>query len=124
MGPAFVGLSVFERTAGACMRFLQVFGRVPLFFYVVHIYLLHTGSRLLFWWSEGEPVLLLRAELSPLGRFGLADIDWQPLPEGFQALSLPAAYGVTAACLVVLYPLCRWFGQVKQHSSSVWLSYL
>ena len=88
LGPGLLMLGLFERSAGRFMRCLQVFGRVPLFFYVLHIYLLHTGSRLWFWLAEGEPVLLLRGELSGLGPAGLANIDFAPLPESLRGMDL------------------------------------
>jgi hypothetical protein len=38
--------------------------------------------------------------------------------------SLPIVYLIWAAVVLALYPLCRWYGGVKQRSKSVWLSYL
>lgn len=124
LGPAFLALAWLDRAPSTSMRFLQVFGRVPLFFYVLHIYLLHCGSRVVFWLLRGEPVLLLQAEMSELHRYGLSDVEFAPLPAGFEALTLPWAYVVTVVAVLVLYPLCRWFAGVKRGSSSRWLSYL
>lgn len=124
LGPAFLALACFERVPGAVTRFLQVFGRVPMFFYILHIYVLHCGSRLLFWITEGEPVLLLRAEMSGLTQAGLTDAPFEPLPDGFVGFDLLMAYVITALTVAMLYPLCRWYGGVKQRSKSVLLSYL
>jgi uncharacterized membrane protein len=63
--------------------------------------------------EEYPPSLLLAAEA------GL-----RPLPEGFVGTDLFTVYLFTAICVAVLYPLCRWFGERKRRSRSVWLSYL
>jgi len=113
LGPALILLGYFERIPGAVTRVLQVFGRVPMFFYILHIYMLHCGSRLVFWLLEGEPVLVLRVEMG-----------MDPVPEGFEGLGLAIVYVITATCVAALYPLCRWYGGVKRRSKSAILSYL
>jgi uncharacterized membrane protein len=70
---------------------LQVFGRTPLFFYVIHVHLLAAASWLLNMHRTG----------------GLA-----------------ATYIATLAALLVLYPLCRWYGGVKQTHPKSLLRYL
>lgn len=122
LGPAMFGLSLFERVPGAIMRVLQVFGRVPLFFYILHIYMVQSGSRLFFWITSGEPVLLLEAELA--GHPALSHVASYPTPEDLQGVGLFSTYLITAICVAVLYPLCRWFGNLKQRKRSIWLSYL
>lgn len=117
-------LGLFERVPGAATRVLQVFGRVPMFFYILHLYILHCGSRLVFWLVEGEPVLVLRAEFSQLRQWGFSDIEFEPLPEGFEGFGLPMVFVITSTCVAILYPLCRWYGGVKRRSKSAWLSYL
>lgn len=124
LGPALILLGYFERIPGAVTRGLQVFGRVPMFFYILHIYMLHCGSRLVFWLVEGEPVLLMQAEMSGLTQAGLIEAPFEPLPEGFEGFGLVVVYVITATCVAVLYPLCRWYGGVKRRRNSVLLSYL
>ena len=41
LGPALMLLGAFEHATGALARILVVFGQVPFFFYVVHLYLIH-----------------------------------------------------------------------------------
>tara|TARA_R110002096_G_scaffold42768_3_gene115109 strand:- start:6170 stop:7378 length:1209 start_codon:yes stop_codon:yes gene_type:complete len=124
LGPALIGLALFERVPGAIMRTLQVFGRVPLFFYVLHLYMVQSGSRLFFWIADGEPWLLLEGEMSGLAQAGLTDAALRPVPAELQGADLFSVYLITAICVAALYPLCRWFGELKRRNRSVWLSYL
>ena len=77
-----------------------VFGRVPLFYYVVHLLLLHAFAVLFC----GLPI-------------GAAK------PEDY-GLELPGVYLVWIVAVVALYLPCRWFAEVKHRRNDVWLSYL
>jgi hypothetical protein len=44
-------------------------------------------------------------------------------PPGY-GYSLVVVYGIALAVIIVLYPACRWFGQLKQRRRDLWLSYL
>ena len=46
-----------------------------------------------------------------------------PLPEGY-GYGLAVVYAVTLAVVAVLYPVCRWFAEVKHRRREAWLSYL
>lgn len=111
LGPAFLLLWLFERVRGPLAEGLLTFGRVPLFFYVLHIYLLH-GAAMLVSVVQGYPV---SASIQTITRPG-------PL-KGF-GFTLPVVYLVWIAALVILYPLCRWFGALKRRRRDWWLSYL
>ena len=66
---------------------LLVFGRTPLFFYLIHVHLLAAGAWMLHMHQTG---------------------------------GLPAAGIAAASVLLVLYPLCRWYGRVKKtHPNSL-----
>ena len=95
LGPALILLAVFEGRRGRSWDFIAVFGRVPFFFYVVHIYLLHALA-----------VIYASAVSAEVG------------------LSLPAIYLMTLFVIVLLYPLCRWFAGRKQESKQWWWSYV
>lgn len=45
------------------------------------------------------------------------------LPQGW-GYGLPVVYAAWAIALVVLYPACKWFGEVKRRRADGWLSYL
>ena len=115
LGPAIIALSLFDRDLGRFSRPFILFGRVPLFFYLLHLPLVH-GLAVLFAWL----------------RHGYAGGVWLGPPWGPEITQLyPPNYGygllgVYAAWLLVillLYPLCRWFGDLKQRRRDAWLSY-
>jgi uncharacterized membrane protein len=109
LGPALVLLAVFESRRGAVAQVLQVFGRVPLFFYVLHIVLAHALAGLAALWAGyGTSVLT--------GFFFDFPREW--------GYGLPVVYGMWLVVLALLYPLCRWFGEIKRRRNDWWLSYL
>jgi uncharacterized membrane protein len=108
LGPAVTLLAVFENVHGRFAQWLTTFGRVPLFFYVTHIYLIH-GLALAF-------ALVTYPHLAPSG-FVSPD-------ETGVALGLPSVYVIWLFVLILLYPLCRWFAQLKQSHAERWWSYL
>ncbi len=112
LGPLMMLLAWLERGTPTVLRPLLVFGRVPLFYYCLHLPLLH-----------GLAVVVAKV------RFGRA--DWLVLnppaagqpPEG-NGFGLPVVYGVWIAAVLVLYPLCKWFAELKARRRDPWLSYL
>ncbi len=113
LGLAITALPLLERWPdGAVKRFFVTFGRVPLFYYVLHLYLIHavalglavvTGFDTAFLFVSAKP--------------GSA------LPPGY-GFGLPGVYLVWAGVVGALYPLCRWFAGAKARSRAWWLSYL
>jgi uncharacterized membrane protein len=103
-GPAliFLGLADRRREPGPIARFLTVFGRVPLFFYVLHIPLIH-----------GLAVLVdyIRFGGSPLLSHPFWELFGHPerVPPNY-GISLGAVYVAWFAFLLLLYPVCRWYG--------------
>jgi uncharacterized membrane protein len=86
---------------------VHTFGRTPLVFYVVHLYLLRYVS---------APIALVR--------FGPSAFKPPPGHAGSPELALPYAYLAWFSALLVLFPLCRWFARVKATRRAWWLSYL
>ena len=109
LGPAIVLLAVLERASGPVARFFLVFGRVPLFYYLLHVYLIHILAMLAGWMSGRDP----RALTGLFATF--------PRDHGW---GLPVVYLVWAYVVVALYPVCRWFAGVKARRRDWWLSYL
>jgi len=103
-------LAAFESARGRWSQVLLTFGRVPLFFYVLHIGLIHVAAGAVgFMMGFGSRILLL------------SDFTTPPSGWGFQ---LPGVYGVWWLILLALYPAWHWFAQVKQRRAAWWLSYL
>jgi hypothetical protein len=116
LGPAILLLAWFERVRLNSINPMLIFGRVPLFFFIVHLYVIH---------ALAFPLALLR--------FGEASFLRNPLPSlGGSANLYPADFGydlwvvylVWVAVLVVLYPVCLWFARVKERRKDWWLGYL
>src|SRR5277367_4066852 len=91
--------------------FLQVYGRVPLFYYVLHLYLIHSAALLLSFHEH----LDWRYFIRPLTPFTYM-AGW--------GLSLPLVYCVWLGVILALYLPCRWFGQLKARRRDWWLSFL
>jgi uncharacterized membrane protein len=97
LGPAIASLAWFERMSGAVSRFFVFFGRVPLFYYLIHLPLIHGASQALAYFQR-----------SPLNN----------------RYDLPVVYLAWLLMVLLLFPLCRWFAQYKQRTRAAWLSYL
>lgn len=103
-----------ERIGGRLGRALHVFGRTPLFTYLLHLYV-----------ARGLAMLLALAEgLSPTIFFD-AFSRRQSLAEAGWGLGLPGVYAVWITVLLILWPLSTWYAGVKaRHRDWKWLNYL
>ena len=112
LGPALLFLAWLERTPrGWLGRGLVTYGRVPLFFYLIQWFVAH-GLGIGLSLAAGKPVSHL---------FGLPGA----VPPGAGAgFGLGVTYAAWAAGLLLTYPLCRWFAEVKRRDDRWWLSYL
>jgi uncharacterized membrane protein len=113
LGPTLILLAIFERWQtrhDMLSRLLIVFGRVPLFFYLLHLYVIH-GLVIVF-------VIAMNQDPYPF----LAAFDAFPSWWGF---NLPTVYLVWIGVTLLLYPVSRWFGAVKaRHKDSWWTPYI
>ncbi len=114
IGPSLLFLAAFEGMKNKATEWVSVFGRVPFLYYVVHLYLIHFISMLLFL-SRGHSL----SEQTP-DIFGIP-FKFMIVGEGY---SLTITYLIWIGVVIVLYPLCKWFSDVKRRKRSVWLSYL
>jgi uncharacterized membrane protein len=110
LGPALLLLTAFEHVRGRFADIIATFGRVPFFYYVAHLYLIHVLALAAAWWSTGNMGWLLSGHLPN-----------KPAGYGY---GLAAIYAVWLLVVVALYPACRWFSGVKQRNQAWWLSYL
>jgi uncharacterized membrane protein len=113
LGPMFLLLGWSERWSGRFVEMIATFGRVPMFYYLLHIPVIHLAAVVVSQIREGRvnPWLFGNHPMAP-----------PPVPEGYM-WSLPLLYLVFAACVVVLYFPCRWFAKVRATRSLPWLSY-
>jgi uncharacterized membrane protein len=114
IGPAILFLAFAENVKNGLSKAITVFGRVPFFYYVLHFYLLHLISALLYL-SRGHSV----AE----GAAGVPGAPFRFVQPG-EGYSLWIVYLVWIGVVVVLYPACRWFSRYKQTHKQWWLSYV
>ena len=111
LGPTLIFLAVAERARGPVTRWLSVYGRVPLFFYVAHIFVGHALAMLIAYAQGGEwrRIQIISApQLIP---------DWY-------GVSLPGVYVAWATVVLLLYYPCRRFAQLKETRRDWWLRYL
>ena len=115
LGPAILALAYLPKLPGSLAKPLLVFGRVPLFYYLLHIYLIHGLAAL---------IATVRYGSAPWLFTGLPNsFPGTELP-GYYGYSLPVMYLVWLTVLIMLYPLCKWFAELKQRRRDGWLSYL
>lgn len=114
IGPALVWLGMV-RAERPIWRPLVVIGRVPMFFYLVHVPLIHAIAVGLSLAQYGDAAWLFTSPYDRPAGFVLP-ADW-----GF---GLPGVYLWTVAVLVALYPACRWYADLKARSRAAVLTYL
>lgn len=113
MGPALWLLSRLPDGVTGLWKSVVMFGRVPLFFYLIHLPLIHGFAVLYALWAYGGADWLTDAP--GWGRM--------PRPETY-GFGLPVVYGIWISILVLVYPVCVWFTRKKRESNAVWLRYL
>jgi uncharacterized membrane protein len=114
LGPMLVALTLLDRAKGRVAEWLQVFGRVPFFYYVLHIPLIHGVAVL---------ISLVRTPDDTSWLFANHPMLPPEVPLGYQ-WPLPLLYLVTALVVVALYFPCRWYARVKSHRPQLWMKYL
>jgi uncharacterized membrane protein len=118
LGPALLVLAWFDRLTFKPANPLVVFGRVPMFYFVLHFYLIHVLAMLGAWLRYGSSTA--RFIFNPLPSMG-GPRELFPANFGY---SLWVVYGVWLLVVVLLYPVCLWFANVKSTRRDWWLSYL
>ena len=113
LGPALIFLGVFDLVRpGGLARPMIIFGRVPMFFYLLQWPVAHGGA-LLASMLVGKPYAHLIG--SPLG-------GAPPQPDA--GFNLGIVYLFWIGGTLLLYPLCRWYANLKARRRDWWLSYL
>ncbi len=111
IGPAFLFLAYSETWKNKFLDAITVFGRVPFFYYILHIYLIHAVALAVFL-ASGYSL----SNLDPTAIFG-------GFPKGF-GVPLWAVYIIWATVVATLYFPCRWYNNYKSSKGHWWLSYV
>jgi len=114
LGPALVFLAISENYKGKLSQALISLGRVPMFYYIAHLYLIH--------------IIAVVAALATGYTFSdMTFTTWvtdSPALKGY-GFSLGVTYLVWIGVVLALYPLCKWYDTYKlNHREYWWLSYL
>lgn len=113
IGLAFLILLAFDRARWPLVKPLLTFGRTPLFTYLLHVWIAHALA----------VAVGIAVGVSP-SAFVNTITDPSRLMEAGWGFSLWGVYLAWAAVLIILYPLSRWFEDVKGRRRDWWLSYL
>ncbi len=109
IGPAITLMPLLERFRGGIARFFSVYGRVPMFYYILHIYIIHSLAILVGMLMQGGAIP---------GIIGTYDII------AHKGLPLRYVYLAWAIVIAILYYPCRWFMHIKMTHKKWWLSYI
>ncbi len=112
LGPSIIILAFLEKMKGRRTDFFLVYGRVPFFYYVLHFYIIHLFCVIAF--------------------FAAGYTTSQIVTPGFPFLFRPPTFGfdlwvvyvVWIVTILVLYPICKWYGRYKATHKHWWLSYV
>lgn len=112
LGPTIACIPLLEHVRGRWVQPLITFGRVPLFYYLLHLPVIHAVTVL---------ISLVRTPTATSWLFLNHPLRIPPPPEGY-IYSLPLLYAVTALVVVLLYVPCRWYAARKARGPRTWFT--
>jgi len=114
IGPAMLFLAWSEQWRGRLTEALVTIGRVPFFYYIAHLYMIHA---LAFIGLSVQGFPLSHMIITPTILF-----DDVLATYGYP---LWVVYAVWVVVVLLLYPLCSWYGSYRaRNRDKWWLSYL
>jgi uncharacterized membrane protein len=116
LGPALVFIALLDGKTNWLLEHFRIFGRVPLFYYLLHLPLLH-GIAILFSYARfGNTSGVCQ---------GVVTLQGAPQPPSSGCgYNLAVVYAVWIAAVLLLYPVCRWFAALKRRRREAIFSYL
>ena len=112
LGIMFIILSFIEGIKNKYTDIAIVFGRTPLFYFVVHWYIIH-------------PLMFVMVFLQGFKRSDLIFGFNFGRPKTGSGVELWAIYLIWIGVVIMMYPLCKWYGKYKEkHTEKKWLRYL
>ena len=134
LGPVLVFLSWMEKFPVRRLKPVEVFGRVPMFYYIVHFYLIHILAITVYLIVQHKSFADLNFHFfseSGSGKPGESQFGMIPPVSGYfggipyaAGYALPWVYVVWTGVILVMYPLCKKYNAYKSTHSQWWLSYL
>jgi len=115
LGPALLFLRAVDGNTPRLLRPALTFGRVPMFYFLLHIPLIHLLAVVVCYLRYGQVHWMF--ESPTIAQFPITP------PPGW-GVALPIVYLIWVSVVIALYPLCRWFAAVKQRRTDAWLGYL
>jgi uncharacterized membrane protein len=115
LGPALLFLRAVDGGMPRVFRPALVIGKVPMFYYVLHVPLIHLVAVIVCVARYGSGHWMI--ESPSIDRFPVTQPPGWPVP-------LPVVWLIWVGIVVMLYPLCRWFAGVKAKRTDWWLSYI
>lgn len=112
LGPTIALIPLAERARGWVAGAVTTFGRVPMFYYLLHIPLIHAVS-LVAWYFRDGTVGVARFNFAPYVSIA-PGARW----------SLGLLYLVFAVCVALLYVPCRWYAARKATRPAAWMRYI
>jgi uncharacterized membrane protein len=112
LGPIITLLPLVEHARGWLVNALATMGRVPMFYYLLHLPLIHVAALFVTLFREGQ----MHPEW-----YATAPFTFLPPAHRW---SLPLLYAVWTIVVAILFLLCRWFAAVKARGRSGWLRYI
>ncbi len=113
LGVIFLKMWWAEGRTNKLVEIMKVYGKVPLFYYLIHWYVVHFTMFVIVF-AQGYKVSDLVFGPFKFGR-----------PEVGGGVSLPYVYLIWLAIVLLMYPLCKWYGAYKEaNKSKKWLRYL
>jgi uncharacterized membrane protein len=112
LGPMIALVPWAERAKGWGVDALRMFGSVPMWFYLLHLAVIHAAAIAVTLWITGQ---------TPFEWYSTAPFTW--LPEEAR-WTLPMLYAVWAVCILILFPLCRWYAWRKAVRPWRWQAYI
>ncbi len=109
LGPALILLASIENARGRVVDVISVYGRVPMFYYVLHLFVIHLLASALALWQGGSA--------------GFLGLDVSAYPAWY-GTSLSGVYVAWVLVVALLYLPCRWYAGLKARTNSRLLSYL
>lgn len=109
LGPALIALALLENARNRVARVVSVYGKVPMFYYVLHLYVIHSLAWCFAVWQGG--------------RGGFLSLDTESFPAWY-GTSLAGVYLAWAIVIAILYIPCRWYADLKARRGDWWLKYV